>query len=37
MQRRMNQHIDHVLKGEVNKQSKQDQLEQTNENKYKQW
>ena len=37
MQRRQNQHIDHVLKQEVNKQNKFDQLEQNNEHKYKQW
>lgn len=33
----MNQHIDHVLKSEVTKQNKLDQIEQTNEQRYKQW
>lgn len=37
MQRRMNSHIDHVLKSEVTKQNKLDQIEQTNEQRYKQW
>ena len=37
MQKRQNQHIDHVLKQEVQKQKNMDQIENVNEQKYKEW